>query len=287
MRQTNSEESDGENDMHITEKLRRATAQSPANIPMLVVVSFTPDHKGIQKRQIEIQRGFPVNAQYIVNEWLFIKTADNEEGFVPYVCCRPMLRRQTIKTMENCYKPFDFQSNQFSQRKSPPLNPISTFTPSTSKKLSLSTNLGSPSYLFEKSSPYRKRQDMTSSSGGGDSGVSDCESSSNNHQQSLDFSTKRSTRLSNIRSLRSSSSTLRKTGLVVQDLPSKKSIKSQLSISTNSAFTQIIKKNPPPQPPLRQERYVITQSQFESGIKHRTQKMIRCRNGFAVWLLRL
>lgn len=259
MRQTNSEESDGDNDMNITEKLRRATSQSPANIPMLVVVSFTPDFKGVQKRQIEIQRGFPVNAQYIVNEWLFIKTADNEEGFVPYLCCRPVFRRQTIKTMENSYKPFDFQSNQFSQRKSP-LIPIPVSTPSTNKKLSLSTNLGSPSHLFEKSSPYRKRQDMTSSSGGGDSGVSDCESSSNNHHQSLDLSTKRSTRLSNIRSLRSSSSTLRKTGLVVQDLPSKKSIKSQLSISTNSAFTQIIKKNPPP-PPARQERYVITQSQ--------------------------
>lgn len=251
MRQTNSEESDGENDLNITEKLRRATSQSPANIPMLVVVSFTPDHKGIQKRQIEIQRGFPVNAQYIVNEWLYIKTADNEQGFVPYLCCRPVLRRQTIKSMENPYKPYDFESTKS------PLIPIPNSTPISKKKLSLSVNVSSPSYLFEKSSPYRKRQEMTSSSGGGDSGVSDCESSSNNHPSS-DSSTKRSTRLSNIRSLRSSSSTLRKTGLVVQDLPLKKSIKSQLFISTNSAFTQIIKKNPP----LRQEWYVITQSQL-------------------------
>ena len=268
MRQTNSEESDGENDMNITEKLRRATSQSPANIPMLVVVSFTPDLKGIQKRQIEIQRGFPVNAQYIVNEWLYIKTADNEQGFVPYLCCRPVLRRQTIKTMENSYKPYDFESNKYSQRKSP-IIPIPISTPTTKKKLSLSVNLSSPSYLFEKSSPYRKRQEMTSSSGGGDSGVSDCESSSNNHPSS-DLSTKRSTRLSNIRSLRSSSSTIRKTGLVVQDLPLKKSIKSQLFISTNSAFTQIIKKNPP----LRQERYVITQSQMKSNIKQRSKQLI-------------
>ena len=51
------DESDGENDISITEKLRRASSSSPANIPMLVVVSFNPDAKGLQKNQIEIQRG--------------------------------------------------------------------------------------------------------------------------------------------------------------------------------------------------------------------------------------
>ena len=56
-RHANMDESDGENDMSITEKLRRASSSSPANIPMLVVVSFNPDAKGLQKNQIEIQRG--------------------------------------------------------------------------------------------------------------------------------------------------------------------------------------------------------------------------------------
>ena len=51
------DESDGDDDMSIGEKLRRASSQSPANIPMLVVVSFNPDIKGLQKGQIEIQRG--------------------------------------------------------------------------------------------------------------------------------------------------------------------------------------------------------------------------------------
>jgi hypothetical protein len=235
MRQVSLDESDGEDNTTIMEKLRRATPQLPANIPMLVVVSFTPDVKSSQKRQIEIQRGFPVNAQYIVNEWLFIKTADNEEGFVPYLCCRPMLRRQLIKSIGSSYKPYDFELNKTYPSKSP----------STNKKLSLSSHLGSPY-------PYKKRHDITSSSCAGDSGVSDCESSLNN-PQSLDLSRKRSTRLSNIRSLRSSTNTLKKTGLIVQDLPLKKSlktnqIKSQLLISTNSAFTQIVKKN------QRQER---------------------------------
>lgn len=55
--QSNMDESDGEDDTNITDKLRRASPHSPANIPMLVVVSFSPDGKGVQKKQIEIQRG--------------------------------------------------------------------------------------------------------------------------------------------------------------------------------------------------------------------------------------
>jgi hypothetical protein len=206
--------------------------------------------------------GFPVNAQFILNEWLFVKTADNEEGFVPYVCCRPMLRRQSLKhsnDIENFYKPYDFESNKSSQPKSPSTS-IPTFTPPTNKKFSLST-LGSQSFLFQNSFLCKKRQDVTSSSCGGDSGFSDCESSSHNHHHySFDLSTQRYTRLSNIRSLRSSSNTLKKSALLVQDLPVKRStknnnhhptisksdgsnrIKSQLSISSNSAFTQFVKK---------------------------------------------
>lgn len=69
IRQKSVDESEGEDDMSITEKLRCSSAQYPANIPMLVVVSFKPDGKNLQKNQIEIQRGFPVNAQYLLNEW--------------------------------------------------------------------------------------------------------------------------------------------------------------------------------------------------------------------------
>ena len=57
IRQASMDESDGDDEMSIGEKLRRASSQSPANIPMLVVVSFNPDIKGLQKGQIEIQRG--------------------------------------------------------------------------------------------------------------------------------------------------------------------------------------------------------------------------------------
>lgn len=249
MRQANLDESDGDDDMSITEKLRRASSECPANIPMLVVVSFNPDAKGLLKNQIEIQRGYPVNAQFILNEWLFVKTADNEEGFVPYVCCRPMLRRQSLKQsqhidIEHSYKPYNFESNS-----------ISIHTPSTNKKLSLSSALGSQS--------LSRHQDITSSSCGGDSGFSDCESSSHhhNHYRSFDLSLQRLTRSSNIRSLRTLSHAWKKQHLMVQDLPSMKSnkinhshtnllksdsplrIRSKLSISSNSAFTQFVKRN--------------------------------------------
>ncbi|CAF2096824.1 unnamed protein product [Rotaria magnacalcarata] len=267
-RQINMDESDADDDMNINERLRHASSNLPANIPMLVVVSFSPDVKGLQKKQIEIQRGIPVNAQFLLNEWLYIKTADNEEGFVPYVCCRPMLRRQSVKysnDIENNYKPYDFQSNKPCQTKSPSTS-IPNLTSPTNKKVSLSSALGSQSFLFQNSLSCKKRPDVTSSSCGGDSGFSDCDSSShnnnnnnnNNDNYSFDLSTQRHTRLSNIRSLRSSSNSMRKPGLYVQDLPIKKSIKNtiatitksdtsnrikyQLSISSNSAFTQFVKK---------------------------------------------
>lgn len=277
------DDSDRDDDLSITEKLRRASSQSPANIPMLAVVSFHPDAKGLQKKQIEIQRGstdfllvaertlqinsfflsfpqgFPVNAQYIVNEWLFIRTADNEEGFVPYLCCRPMLRRGSIRSsnkIDSSYKLYDFEYNQADQRKSTAGNTPAP-TPMNKKKPPLTTPLTSQSFLFTNSSSQRKRPDVTSSSCAGDSGVSDCESSSHPAQQSVDLSLLRSNRLTHLRSVRSSSNTFKQTGLLVHDLPSPKAnqktisraddfspLKSQLSISSNSAFTQIVKKNP-------------------------------------------
>ena len=202
--------------------------------------------------------GFPVNAQFILNEWLFVKTADNEEGFVPYVCCRPMLRRQSTKYLnneENFYKPYDFFKSPFKN--------ISVLTPPLNNKFSLSSILGSQSFLFQNSLLCKKRQDVTSSSCGGDSGFSDCESSSHNHPHQgsgFDLSKQRYTRLSSIRSLRSSSSAIKQDSLIVQDFPIIKStktcyngtisksddsnrIKPQLSISSNSAFKQFVKRN--------------------------------------------
>ena len=167
-----------------------------------------------------------------------------------------MLRRTSIKSMSRTdasYRLYDFDLSDPPTEKATATKLNSSLTPTTSKKLSISTQ----SYSFSNSTSQKKRPDMTSSSCGGDSGVSDCESSSH-QQQPNDISTQRASRQTNFRS--SSSRSLKQNGLVVQDLPLKKvnqtnpntilrldnfqPIKSQLSISTNSAFTQIVKKNP-------------------------------------------
>lgn len=209
--------------------------------------------------------GFPVNAQFIHKEWLFVRTADDEEGFVPYICCRPMLRRQPLKTsqvdIESSYKLYDFESSKPKRSKSPSIS-IPTYTPPIHRKQDFQNILGSQSCLLQHSQSCKKRQDVTSSSCGGDSGFSDCESSSHHqHHRSFDLSLPISARSSNIRSLRVSTNGSKKNGLVVHDLSSKKTVKtneshhiffksdashrtkSQLSVSSNSAFTQFVKKS--------------------------------------------
>ena len=206
-----------------------------------------------------------------------------------------MFRRQSVKhsnDVENLYKPYDFELNKSCSTKSPSTS-IPTFTPPTNKKFSLSSALGSQSFLFQNSFSCKKRQDVTSSSCGGDSGFSDCESSSHNHHHSFDLSTQRYTRLSNIRSLRSTSNTSKKHSLFVQDIPIKKTnntpisksdgsnrIKSQLSISSNSAFTQFVKKTN-----QQQDRLVIAQCQYKTIYNGEWRKR-STGIGSALWLLR-
>ena len=134
------------------------------------------------------------------------------------------------------YKLYDFELNK-SERIKSSLSTVPTSTSSLNKKLSYSTNLNSSSYTWKRSTSLKKRQDVTSSSGAGDSGVSDCESSSNNYRQ-------HKANLTNIQTLCSSTNQPNKTTLIVQDLPLKRTIKSQLSISRNSAFTKILKQPP-------------------------------------------
>lgn len=181
-----------------------------------------------------------------------------------------MLRRQSIKHahahVEYSYKPYDFDSSKFRSSKSPSSS-IPTHTPPNHKKLSLSSTIGSQSFLYppNTSTSGKKRQDITSSSCGGDSGFSDCESSTHphHHYRSFDLSLHGSTRSSNIRSLRTLSHPWKKKqGLIVQDASSSikstkmnhsqqnltkadspQRLRSQLSISSNSAFTQFVKRN--------------------------------------------
>ncbi|CAF0753852.1 unnamed protein product [Didymodactylos carnosus] len=262
-------ESETEEDLIVHERLKKASSFSPANIPMLVVLSFRPDKNNKNMKQIDIQRGFPVNAQYMLNEWLFIKTADNEQGFVPYICCRPVFRRQSMKcdnflnknsndySSYQMYRPHDFGNKNLNTTNSSNIqrsstrpsctiqdSPLTTTTatPPSNKKLLLST----PTTAISSQPIITNRSKITDvASSCGDSGFSDSEIS--NHL-SIDSSTYRNRyyqrqliQQQQNRSMIKQSST---TGLVVHDIKPRCSMtnensKTKLSISKNSAFRPI------------------------------------------------
>ena len=107
---------------NINKLLQNSSLSKSANIPMIVVKTFIPNNsnddndiiqvpltnkfsgfklfsnmqKQKQFKQIEIHRGMTINALFSRENWLFIKTAQNESGYVPLDSCRPVIRRHNI-----------------------------------------------------------------------------------------------------------------------------------------------------------------------------------------------
>jgi hypothetical protein len=98
--------------------LQQSSLSKSANIPMIVVKTFIPNNdnnidepqqqhhqqsifglklfsKTKQFKQIEIHRGMTVNVLFSRDNWLFIKTAQNESGYVPLDSCKPVVRRSS------------------------------------------------------------------------------------------------------------------------------------------------------------------------------------------------
>ena len=91
--------------------LSQCSLSKSANIPMLVVKSFKPSnktveslpkvsngikiftHSSVNSKQIEVHRGMTINAIFCREKWLYIKTAQNEYGYVPIDTCKPVGRR--------------------------------------------------------------------------------------------------------------------------------------------------------------------------------------------------
>jgi hypothetical protein len=104
---------------NIFKLLQNSSLSKSANIPMIVVKTFIPSNtsdeneifqvpstskfsgfklfsnmqKQKQFKQIEIHRGMTINALFSRESWLFIKTAQNESGYVPLDSCRPVIKR--------------------------------------------------------------------------------------------------------------------------------------------------------------------------------------------------
>ena len=77
-------------------KLLGADKLKPANLPMLVVKSYKAN-KTISLKQVSIHKGSAVNALYMLcNNWVYVKTADDEEGFVPKYCFEPFTKQSCM-----------------------------------------------------------------------------------------------------------------------------------------------------------------------------------------------
>lgn len=66
-------------------RLKQASIDKPANIPMLVTHSHIPTQSLI-KNQLRISKGKAVNALFMSKEWIYVKTFDEKEGFIPKKC---------------------------------------------------------------------------------------------------------------------------------------------------------------------------------------------------------
>ena len=114
--------------------LQNSSLSKAANIPMIVVRTFIPNNmnddltsacdlpplpgnkissgfklfsnmsKNKQFKQIEIHRGMTINALFSRDNWLFIKTVQNESGYVPLDTCRPVIR---CDNSSNCTQVID------------------------------------------------------------------------------------------------------------------------------------------------------------------------------------
>ena len=82
-------------------KLISANKSKPANLPMLVVRSYNVN-SSISLKQISIRKGSAVNALYMLcNNWVYVKTFDDEEGFVPKYCFESFTSTQNLLLNNN------------------------------------------------------------------------------------------------------------------------------------------------------------------------------------------
>ena len=72
----------------VNEALSDASLYNPANVPMKIIQSYTP--KSQDQSLLQIQWGLVVNALYKTRDWVYVRTHDRREGFVPFLCLQPL-----------------------------------------------------------------------------------------------------------------------------------------------------------------------------------------------------
>jgi hypothetical protein len=95
-----------DNDLYerILERLSKSSIDAPAHVPLLCICTFNLNESrwlklisrlsalGINVRLIEIVKGVPVNALFYLSnlDLIYVRTADELEGYVPKDCCKPV-----------------------------------------------------------------------------------------------------------------------------------------------------------------------------------------------------
>ena len=67
--------------------LNESSIYHPANIPMRIVHDYSPP---LNKQLLHVTKGLVVNAMYKTRNWVYVKTPDSRDGFVPFLCVEPV-----------------------------------------------------------------------------------------------------------------------------------------------------------------------------------------------------
>ena len=74
--------------------LKYATAKTPANLPMVSVTDYHSTHP----EEVSVNSGCIVSALYKTGKYLFVRTSDNNTGFLPVSVVRPLYSKSELIT---------------------------------------------------------------------------------------------------------------------------------------------------------------------------------------------
>ncbi|XP_014665921.1 PREDICTED: uncharacterized protein LOC106807921 [Priapulus caudatus] len=88
----------------IEEVLDLCTRVKPANVPLLVMQPYQPSPHWSAADEVEVDEGMVVNALYKHRQWVYVRTPENREGFVPYthVIALSLVMGREQNTVEQC-----------------------------------------------------------------------------------------------------------------------------------------------------------------------------------------
>ena len=78
----------------LLDTLKYATEKTPANLPMVTVTDYHATHP----EEVSVKSGCIVSALYKAGKYLFVRTSDNNTGFIPASAVRPLYSRSEFRT---------------------------------------------------------------------------------------------------------------------------------------------------------------------------------------------